>query len=183
MFADGRIAPGPALFSVLITRMILVKEKLGDADTAGKEQDLLPLQWYETSKRIMHKTTVHGREINMRFLAQDPQLTQNSLVFDDDHLQVRVDILPCEVICIVPGTMHALAAICYEIGNKHLPLFFHDEELLVPFDAPLFRQLLAAGYKAEKKIMKLLQPLRTTVQPHGTESLFTKILKRTSERQ
>ena len=61
-----------------------------------------------------------------------------------------------------------MASVCYEIGNKHLPLFYEDDELLLPYEAPLFQLLLAAGYDVKQGKRKLLDPLRTSVTPHGT---------------
>ena len=79
--------------------------------------------------------------------------------------------------------MFEMASVCYEIGNKHLPLFYEEESLLVPFDAPLMRLLQAQGYDISKEERKLLQPLKTTVAPHsdGNNSLFSKIMKLTNQ--
>ena len=76
--------------------------------------------------------------------------------------------------------MFEMASVCYEIGNKHLPLFFENEEVLVPFEMPLSRLLTAQGYHIKQEDRKLIQPLRTTVSPHGNETLFTKIMKLTA---
>jgi urease accessory protein len=87
------------------------------------------------------------------------------------------------VIAIKPNNMFEMASICYEIGNKHLPLFYENDELLVPFELPLFRLLEAQGYDVKQDKRKLLQPLKTTVSPHahpGGETLFSKIMKLTA---
>jgi urease accessory protein len=79
--------------------------------------------------------------------------------------------------------MFEMASVCYEIGNKHLPLFYEDECLLVPLDIPLMRLLSAQGYDVKEEKRKLLQPLKTTVSPHGdsNSSLFSKIMKLTNQ--
>jgi urease accessory protein len=78
-----------------------------------------------------------------------------------------------------------MASVCYEIGNKHLPLFYESDELLVPFELPLFRLLSAQGYDVKQEERKLLQPLKTTVSPHehGGSSLFSKIMKLTTSNE
>jgi urease accessory protein len=78
--------------------------------------------------------------------------------------------------------MFEMASICYEIGNKHLPLFFENDELLVPFEMPLYKLLTAQGYGVKQEQRKLLQPLKTTVSPHSnsSETLFSKIMKLTT---
>jgi urease accessory protein len=78
--------------------------------------------------------------------------------------------------------MFEMASVCYEIGNKHLPLFYANDELLVPFEFPLFRLLSVQHYDVKQEERKLLQPLNTTVLPHGHggSSLFSKIMKLTT---
>jgi urease accessory protein len=76
--------------------------------------------------------------------------------------------------------MFEMASACYEIGNKHLPLFYEEELLLVPFEQPVYNLLLSQGYDIKKDHKKLLNPLKTTVTAHGetaSETLFTKIMK------
>jgi urease accessory protein len=95
-----------------------------------------------------------------------------------------VDMLPAAAIVICPESRYQVAALCYEIGNKHLPLFYDQEELLVPFDAPFFRLLQAAGYQPRQETRKLLHRLKTTVLPHphgnSSESLFSRIMQLTT---
>ena len=95
---------------------------------------------------------------------------------------IVVDIEPCDTIIIEPKNMAEMASVCYEIGNKHLPLFFQDEEVLVAYDAPLFKLLSAGGYDVQKGKRKLISPLKTTVAPHGhsSDTLFSKIMKLTT---
>ena len=69
-----------------------------------------------------------------------------------------------------------MATMCYEIGNKHLPLFYEADQLLVPFEMPLFRLLSVQGFEVQQVTRKLLQPLKTTVTPHNisiSDNLFS----------
>ena len=84
-----------------------------------------------------------------------------------------------------PASLYQMALDCYEIGNKHLPLFYEDDNLLIPYEAPLYHTLQASGFAPQLEKRKLLYPLRTTVLPHAhpgenKESLFSKILKLTT---
>ena len=165
---------------------MLIQQKLGSIDTiaiGNRTIDWLALEWYETDKRILRKRTQAGQEVALKFLAENPQLTQGDVLYEDAQTLIVVDVLPCDVLVIKPGSMYDMASVCYEIGNKHLPLFFDDGTVLAPFDAPLFRLLTASGYAVARQERKLLQPLKTTVTPHGhtgSESLFAKILKLTT---
>ena len=141
------------------------------------------LEWYEARKRLLRKTTQSGKEISIKFLNENPELTEGDVLFEDDKSIIAVSILPCDCIVVQPKNMFEMASVCYEIGNKHLPLFYEADQLLVPFENPLYKLLSAQGYTILKEKRKLLQPLKTTVSPHGdsgSETLFSKIMKLTS---
>ncbi len=164
---------------------MLIQQKTGSTVTDnhnGKTIDWLPLQWFETSKRIQRKQTVSGKEISLKFLQENPSLTQGDILFEDEHTIIAVEVLPCDCLVIVPNNMFEMASICYEIGNKHLPLFFENDALLVPFEKPLFSLLAAQGYTIEQQRRQLLQSLKTTVAPHGNDNqtLFSRIMKLTA---
>jgi urease accessory protein len=165
---------------------MLIKEKLGSLaslDMNGRDVDKLPLEWYECSKRILHKRTESGREVTIKFLKEAQNLKQDDVLYADQALIVVVEILPCEAIVLQPASMYEMAFVCYEIGNKHLPLFYQDDALLVPYEAPTYRMLKASGFDVAVESRKLLNQLRTSVSPHahgGGESLFSKILKLTT---
>jgi urease accessory protein len=165
---------------------MIVKEKIGhisDFQIGNKTIDYLQLDWFETGKRILHKKTTSGQEVVMKFLRENPQLGQGDILFADENKLIVIDIRPCESLIITPRSKFELASLCYEIGNKHLPLFYQDEKLLVAYDAPLFRLLVSSGYDVIKENARLENPLKTSVSPHsnsGQDSLFSKIMKLTS---
>ena len=140
-----------------------IKEKIGNLNSynAGKRTiDLLCVEWYETAKRILHKTTTSGRSVSIRFMKESQQLMQDDIIFADDSLLIAINILPCEAIVIKPETMYQMAYICYEIGNKHLPLFYHENELLIPYKAPIFHLLQVGGFSPKIENRKLLNQLK-----------------------
>ena len=164
---------------------MLIQQKKGNINAININNrciDWLPMEWYETSKRILRKKTQSGNDIALKFLNNNPALTQGDVLYEDDTIIVAVDILPCDVLVIKPTNLFEMASVCYEIGNKHLPLFFEKEELLVPFEMPLYRLLSAQGYAIKQDKRKLLYPLRTTVAPHAhsSSSLFSKIMQFTN---
>lgn len=163
-----------------------IREKLGNLnsiDAGNRAIDWLQLEWHETTKRILHKRTAFGKEIVLKFLAESQNLQQDDVIYIDEKTLIAVQILPCEVIVIHPTTMYQMAAVCYEIGNKHLPLFYEGDRILIPYEAPVFRMLHAAGFDIRKDVRQLLHPLKTSVAAHehrSSESLFSKILKLTT---
>jgi urease accessory protein len=170
---------------------MLVQQKEGNiatTDIGTKTIDYLELEWYETRKRIMHKRTRSGVEVVIKFLAGSQNLTQGDILYSDDKTVIAVDIRACDAIIIHPKNMFEMASVCYEIGNKHLPLFYEDDAVLVAFEAPLFRLLSASGYEVTRGERKLANPLKTTVSEHehssgGSETLFSKIMRLTNPQE
>jgi urease accessory protein len=165
---------------------MLIKEKIGNINffaLHNRKIDYLLLDWHETNKRILHKKTVAGTEVVLKFLNENPRLTEGDIVYEDDFNIIVVEIKKCMAITIRPRTMFEMASVCYEIGNKHIPVFYQQDEILVAFELPLFQLLQAAGYDVKQGEYKLIHPLKTSVSPHGhsgQSTLFSKILKLTN---
>ena len=166
---------------------MIIKEKLGNLsnyETDGHVIDRLQIEWYEAGKRILHKKTASGKEVIIKFLQDNSPLMHDDVVYKDEMCLIVIDIQACEVISIKPASMYQMACLCYEIGNKHLPLFYEADEVLVPFEAPLFRLLTSLDFAPKQENRKLLYPLKTTVAPHNhsgnSGSLFSKILQLTT---
>jgi urease accessory protein len=163
---------------------MLIQNKIGNIDAielGNRPIDWLQLEWFEAGKRILRRKTQSGREVALKFLAEHSRLTQGDIIYEDSQSVIAIEILPCECIVVKPANMFEMASACYEIGNKHLPLYFDANCLLIPLEMPLYKLLTAQGYTVSVENRRLLQPLRTTVAPHGSgnESLFTRIMKMT----
>jgi urease accessory protein len=160
-----------------------ITEKIGHINSFEintRTIEWLPVEWFEAKKRILSKQTKTGRHISIKFLNENPKLTQGDILFADEQSIIAVEILPCNCIVIHPKNMFEMASVCYEIGNKHLPLFYEDDAVLAPYEEPLFKLLTAQGYNIHQQEKKLLQSLKTSVSPHGGnsgETLFSKIMK------
>ncbi|SHM59465.1 urease accessory protein [Chitinophaga jiangningensis] len=153
---------------------------IADKDISDLRTDLLHLEWFETTKRIQRKKTAEGREIAIRFLKEGQRLRQGDILLIDAEVAVVVDIIPSDAIVVTPRSILEMGSVCYEIGNKHLPLFIQNDQVLMPFEEPIYRWLLASGYATEKQHTRLTNLLNANVQPHshgsGGSSLFSKIM-------
>lgn len=164
---------------------MIIKSKVGNINgiPVTGEIEYLDLEWYETQKRILHKKTRSGRIIAMKFLNENPSLTDGDILYHDHEFTIVVHLRACQCIVIKPGNLYEMAQVCYEIGNKHIALFYESDELLVPYEAPLFAVLEASGFNPVLAERKLLHPLKTSVSGHThaeTKSLFSRILQLTS---
>jgi urease accessory protein len=166
--------------------MLILRQKTGNIATQnleGFEVDYLYLQWYETGKRILHKTTASGVAVALKRLDETTRMEEGDVLWMENGKAIVVTILPCDVIQVTPADSYAMACVCYEIGNKHLPLYYEEASLLIPFDLPLFRLLESGGYAPQRENKVLHHPLQTSVAPHaqeGSPGLLSRILQRTS---
>jgi urease accessory protein len=165
---------------------MLIQEKLGNINTKviSRDIDVVIIEWYETRKRILHKHTESGITVTTKFLQENHNLQEGDILWQDENFVIAVQIKPCECIVITPATILAAASLCYEIGNRHLPLFYEGDDLLVPYEMPLHNILQASGYQVKVEERKLSNALQTSVLPHlrvaATGSLFSKILQLTT---
>ena len=166
---------------------MLITEKQGNilsTSISDRDIDLVIIEWYEANKRILHKQTKSGIDVTMKFLRENPNLEDGDVLWQDENSIIAVEIKPYKCIVITPGSMLAASSLSYEIGNRHVPLFYEGDDLLVPYEAPLHNLLEASGYQLKVEERKLSHALKTTILPHlqvaGTVSLFSKILQLTT---
>ena len=148
--------------------------KLKDFDLTGKTVEYVDIEWHEAFKRIHRKTTDSGREVGIRL--DDSVLTrglfQGDVIYADEHLVIAVNTPPCEVIevSLEPGHEKYVAKVCYEIGNRHAPLFWGDQEntFITIYNEPMMVMLEKLhGVRAEKKTLKLDFDRRISASIHN----------------
>lgn len=166
---------------------MIINETLGNISEktiVEKSIDYLDLEWFESTKRIQRKKTRQGEDIAIKFLREGQRLREGDILYESEEKLIVVNILETEAIVISPDSMLEMGTVCYEIGNKHIPLFIQENKVLLPFEMPMYRWLEVSGFKPEKQTVKLLNLLKSNVEPHGHGSLgssiFTKILKMTA---
>ena len=172
---------------------MIINEILGNKsnmDLTDLEIDFLELEWFETSKRIQSKTTNSGEQISIKFLKEGQRLSQDDVLFKDSKKAIIINIRECEAIVVVPTSLLEMGTVCYEIGNKHAPMFIQDNQILIPFEEPIFKWLSTSGYNPIKEKRQLRNMLRSTHasngHTHGNEHsndkpLFNKIINLASK--
>lgn len=167
---------------------MIIVEKIKDNITSCSIEhriiDPLKVEWFETGKRLLRRHTLGGQEVALRFMRETPMLQQGDIVWMDERKAIVIEIVPAPAIVLKPVTMRDMAVICYEIGNKHLPLFLKGDEVLVPYEEPLFRWLEVKGYQPLKAQRILTNMLRSNIIPHehgSSGSLFSKIMQLASK--
>ena len=74
---------------------MLIQNKIGNLEMFEINQrqvDYILMEWYEARKRILRKTTQSGKEISIKFLNENPALTEGDVLFADDTTIIAVSI-------------------------------------------------------------------------------------------
>ncbi|GAA6968467.1 urease accessory protein UreE [Helicobacter pylori] len=133
--------------------------------------DYVDLEWFETRKKIARFKTRQGKDIAIR-LKDAPKLglSQGDILFKEEKEIIAVNILDSEAIHIQAKSVAEVAKICYEIGNRHVALYYGDSqfEFKTPFEKPTLALLEKLGVQNRVLSSKLDSKDRLTVSmPHS----------------
>ena len=147
--------------------------KLEDLDVSGRTVEYVDIEWHEAFKRIHKKITDQGREVGIRMddSILSRGLFQGDVIYQDETVIVAVNTPPCEIIeiALAPGHEKMAAKVCYEIGNRHAPLFWGENDTFITiYNEPMLVMLSKIhGVTAEKKIAKLDFDRRISASIHN----------------
>ena len=148
--------------------------KLKDFDLTGKTVEYVDIEWHEAFKKIHRKTTDSGREVGIRLddSVRTRVLNQDDVLAVEGDTVYAVNIPPCEVIVVTVDKHHPhmVAKVCYEIGNRHAPLFWGAEEgtFITPYNEPMKVMLdKLHGVSTEVKESKLDFDRRISASVHS----------------
>ncbi|WP_231263608.1 urease accessory protein UreE [Helicobacter pylori] len=144
---------------------------LRDLNPLDFSVDYVDLEWFETRKKIARFKTRQGKDIAIR-LKDAPKLglSQGDILFKEEKEIIAVNILDSEVIHIQAKSVAEVAKICYEIGNRHVALYYGDSqfEFKTPFEKPTLALLEKLGVQNRVLSSKLDSKDRLTVSmPHS----------------
>lgn len=118
----------------------------------------LEVEWYEVFRSRIKRKTNQGLEL---LIQKDRQTVfeDGTELFSDKQITVMLSIRPCECIVVTPKSIHEMGRVCFEIGNKHIPIFLNDShEISVAYDANLY-QLLSGGDFQLRLESRVLHPV------------------------
>ena len=121
--------------------------KLSDSEFAGKNVDYVDFQWDEAFKKLHRKTSRAGADVgvNMDDTVLTRGLLQDDVLAVEGDTVIAVNIEECEAIeiTVTDGDPKVIAKVCYEIGNRHAPLFRGDDDktFLTPFNGPMLTMI------------------------------------------
>ncbi len=141
---------------------------IGNLATFGigtRTLERIPLRSDDLAKRIIRVTTSAG-EIGLRFEGHI-RLRDGDVIFADEDRVVAVAVDADDVLVLRPGSIGVAIRIAHALGNRHLPIQTHDDEIVVRYD-PLLEALAAEhGVPVTREQRVIVQPFRHAHAPHA----------------
>lgn len=113
----------------------------------NRELDKVELEWFEREKRLLKKTSTKGIEIGINVCAP---LNDGDILYIDNEKVIVVDILPTDLIYTTVDSKKEMGRLCFELGNRHLPLIINEDSVVVPYDEPTYLHLCKIGFNSKK---------------------------------
>jgi urease accessory protein len=131
----------------MLKKPIEVTHALGNGIELGQRTvDVLEVEWHETAKSRMRRKTKGGLEVLINRTDRGT-FQDGDMLYLSDELAIVLRIKPCDCIVLRPTSLQEVGTICFEIGNKHVPIFITEqEEVCVAYDGYLFQLLLSGGF-------------------------------------
>ena len=136
--------------------------------------DYVNIEWFEAFKKIHKKVTDKGEEVGIRLddTVLSRGLYEGDILYLDKERALVVHTPKCMVIRVKvdENHPHMAAKVCYEIGNRHAPLFYGEEEntFITPYNEPMYLMLEKLhGVTATKEIQRLDFDRRISAAVHN----------------
>ena len=134
--------------------MIIVKKVIAETSCQQSlECDVVWLTWEGRQKCRQRLKTQAGREIGLA-LPTGTVLSPGDVLYRDADVEIVVEGVPEKVFILRPEKREKFGLACYQIGNLHRPIGFHEGAILVPYEPVLEKQLtrLGFGYTIEERV-------------------------------
>lgn len=113
----------------VVTHIDLIDPKV--LESTHKEK--IYLESSDLVKRIQRVTTDHGKEIGIR-LKEAKDLQAGDVLYMDEKNMIIIEVFPDDLLIISPRSMHEMGTIAHQLGNRHLPAQFEEDQMLVQYD-------------------------------------------------
>lgn len=116
------------------------KGSITEKEFEGFSIDYVDIPWYDSEKRIQKLVTNKGINIGIRLDGDNVTrgLLQGDVLEVINGEAIVINIIEEKCIVVKANDLRTVAKVCYEIGNRHSPLFYSEDysELVLPYDQP-----------------------------------------------
>jgi urease accessory protein len=115
---------------------MIVEKVVGNVKQAGKEThhvERVYLRSDELLKKIHRVETDHGNELGIR-LKDGKELMDGDILYRDERNMIIISVMEDDVLVIQPGSILQMGEIAHQLGNRHLPAQFENNEMIIQYD-------------------------------------------------
>lgn len=121
--------------------MIIIEKLVSKSIPTHDRDDFLELEWYEVNRTFLNRKTVSGLAVKIQ-LSEKVTFQDRQLIYQDAEISIRIRIKACLCILLTSTSIHTVGKFCYDVGNRHLPIFqVADDRIAVSYDGRLFQAL------------------------------------------
>ncbi|WP_394234391.1 urease accessory protein UreE [Niallia oryzisoli] len=139
---------------MIVEQIVTNMEEMEKEEIIRRHVEKVYLESAHLVKRIQRVTTDHGKEIGIR-LKQPRDLMAGDVLFMDEKNLIVVDVLSDDLLVIQPRSLKEMGTIAHQLGNRHLPAQFEDNDMLVQYDylvEELLQELQIPFKREERKV-------------------------------
>lgn len=118
---------------LIIEKIVTNIDAMDREEIAKRHMEKVYLESANLVKRIQRVTTDHGHEIGIR-LKELRDLKAGDVLYMDDKNMIVVDVLSDDLLVISPRSLNEMGTIAHQLGNRHLPAQFEENNMLVQYD-------------------------------------------------
>lgn len=123
--------------------MIYISDNSYRNISQGLVEEQLEIEWYEVRKSIIKRETSAGRIVQLNREHAD-FLDDGQVVYQDTSSLIKLCIKPCTSIILHSQDAQMVGQFCFDVGNRHLPIFYLDDgSFAVAYDGRLYSALSA----------------------------------------
>ncbi|KAB2334939.1 urease accessory protein UreE [Cytobacillus depressus] len=151
---------------MIIEKVVTNIEKMDQEEIKKRHIEKVYLESAHLVKRIQRVKTDHGNELGIR-LKEPKDLLAGDVLHMDDKNMIIIDVLTDDLLVISPRSIKEMGTIAHQLGNRHLPAQFEENDMLVQYDYLVeeLLQELEIPYKREDR--KVKQAFRHIGHSHG----------------
>jgi len=137
---------------------MIIEKVIGNVKESGMpstHKERVYLRSDDLVKKVQRVRTDHGKELGIRLKA-GKELLDGDILFQDEKNTIFITVLEDDVLVIQPTSILQMGEIAHQLGNRHLPAQFENEEMIVQYDYLVEKLLLELDvpFVREKRQMK-----------------------------
>lgn len=143
---------------------MVITKIAGRGAPRAQKISVVDVEWFECAKKRLCKTASDGEEVG---ISVEAPLQEGDILYDDGERALVVRVLPCRLIRTPVRSMREMGRLCFELGNRHLPVQIGEGQVSTPYDEPTFLYLKKLGFPAQEVTAAFTQYTECSAHSHG----------------